>query len=196
MQSNCYIIVDDELKHCFVVDPASEKSLREIAFINDAHLLLDYIILTHEHTDHTWGVNALLERFNPIVICSADCKKFLPKECLAYFSFYYDDPNYEYRVARIDYTTEELGNQLIWNNRVIHFFNTPGHSYGSICISISDKLFTGDTIMLYKPYIHPKRGSMSQYKESVVRILAMFNQKTIIYPGHGDPFEIEQYVND
>ena len=59
MTSNCYVVYDEVTKGCLVIDPASEKSLREIQFIEERGLSLDYIILTHEHTDHNWGVNSL-----------------------------------------------------------------------------------------------------------------------------------------
>ena len=63
MTSNCYVVYDDETRGCLVIDPASEKSLREMDLIETLHLSLDYIIITHEHTDHNWGVNALHNLF-------------------------------------------------------------------------------------------------------------------------------------
>ena len=90
MSSNCYLVVDEASRHCICIDPASEKSLREIENIENDGLTLDYIILTHEHTDHTWGCNALVERFGAKVICSETCKQNLSKEFQAYFLLYYD----------------------------------------------------------------------------------------------------------
>ncbi len=55
MSSNCFIVYDEVTKHGVVVDPGSEKSEREQCFIKEKDLVIDYIILTHEHTDHTWG---------------------------------------------------------------------------------------------------------------------------------------------
>ena len=93
MTSNCYLVVDEESEHCVCIDPASEKSEREIAYIKNNGILLDYIILTHEHTDHTWGVNALLERFpSAKVICSERCKLALAKEAKICFLFFMIGP--------------------------------------------------------------------------------------------------------
>ena len=76
MSSNSYLVVDEVSKHCICIDPASEKSLQEVARIEENELILDYILLTHEHTDHTWGVNALLKRYPKVeVICSEICKQ-------------------------------------------------------------------------------------------------------------------------
>ncbi len=195
MKSNCYIIVDNIAKHCIVVDPASEKSLNEIAFINDNSLVLDYIILTHEHTDHTWGVNALLEAFTEAkILCSQACKDELPKADQAYFSLYMDDPNYEYHVKRVDITIEDLRWTLVWQNHTVRFIPTPGHSIASMCFSLDDCLFTGDTIMQFKKvYINKKTGSWNVWISSVEKIVTLFKGDTLIYPGHGATFLLKEY---
>lgn len=194
MSSNCYLVVDEASKHCICIDPASEKSLSEIEFIETNELTLDYIILTHEHTDHTWGVNALVNRFQPQIICSEICKHNLGQEFQAYFLLYYDNPDYHYTVCHIDKTTEDLGGRLDWLGYNIIFVPTPGHSMGSICIELEGMLFTGDTIMQAKPYINKRNGSMTLYYESKMKILKSYKTGTIIYPGHGDCFQLSNYI--
>jgi len=46
MTSNCYVVYDENTKRCIVIDPGSEKSLREIDFIDAHQLQLEYIIIT------------------------------------------------------------------------------------------------------------------------------------------------------
>lgn len=194
MSSNCYIVVDEDSRHCLCIDPASEKSEREIAYIEQDGLTLDYIILTHEHTDHTWGVNALKGRFfETKVICSEVCKQNLVKEFQAYFLLYYDNPDYQYNVCKVDETTEELDNRLIWQGREIKFVPTPGHSLGSICIDLEGQLFTGDAIMQSKPYINKRNGSKELFFESVKKIIDTYPAETLIYPGHGEVFQLKEY---
>lgn len=189
MTSNCYVVYDNDMKRCLVIDPASEKSFREIKFIEEKGLNIDYIILTHEHTDHTWGVNALVKQYpNVEVICSEICRQNLKKEFQAYFLFYYDDANYHYTVCKVDKTTEELRGVLMWQGYEIKFIPTPGHSIGSICILIDGLLFTGDTIMQAKPYINKRNGSKELFYDSRKKIVETFNPETPIYPGHGTPF--------
>lgn len=195
MTSNCYIVWDDVSKGAIVIDPASEHSLREIALIEENDLRLDYIILTHEHTDHTWGVNAIVQKFNPYVICSCACKESLPKAGDMYFRLYNDDPNYSYAVCRVDMTTEELNNKLMWDNKIIYFIPSPGHSAGSICIKIDDFLFSGDTLMQYKPYVNKKSGSIEVLKQSIEHLLSSRPDTTIVYPGHGEMFRLSDYTN-
>lgn len=194
MTSNCYIVVDEESKHCFCIDPASERSEREIAYIEQNGLALDYIFLTHEHTDHTWGVNALVERYSAVkVICSEICKQNLAKEFQAYFLFYYDNPDYQYTVCKVDNTVEELNGKLEWGYNTITFFPTPGHSMGSVCIFINGMLFTGDAIMQTKPYINKRNGSKELFFESAKRVIETFRPETMVYPGHGDVFLLNEY---
>lgn len=189
MSSNCYLVVDEESRHCFCIDPASEKSEREIAYIEQNVLTLDYIILTHEHTDHTWGVNALKDRYSQAkVICSEICKQNLAKEFQAYFLLYYDNPDYHYTVCKVDVTTEEMNDRLLWQGHEIRFVPTPGHSFGSICIDLEWRLFTGDAIMPSKPYINKRNGSKELFYESKTMIHNTYSGDTEVYPGQGDVF--------
>ncbi len=194
MTSNCYVVLDEESGHCLCIDPASEKSEREIAYIEQNGLTLDYIMLTHEHTDHTWGVNALKERFvETKVICSEVCRENLAKEFQAYFLLYYDNPDYEYTVCQVDETTEALGGHLLWQGHEITFVPTPGHSLGSICIDINGRLFTGDAIMQSKPYINKRNGSKVLFFESAKMILETYHAETLVCPGHGEAFQLKDY---
>lgn len=193
MSSNCYIVVDEASKHCICIDPASEKSLHEIEYIEKNGLALDYIILTHEHTDHTWGCNALVDKFTVKVICSEVCKHNLAKEFQAYFLLYYDNPDYHYTVCKVDKTTAELGDKLDWQGHRIEFIYTPGHSMGSICIEIDGMLFTGDAIMQAKPYINKRNGSKELFYESAQKILNDYPLDLFVYPGHGGRFQLKDY---
>lgn len=195
MTSNCYIVADEASKHCVCIDPASEKSLQEIEYIESNGFTLDYIILTHEHTDHTWGVNALIDKYPDVkVICSEQCKQALNKEAKVYFQLYYDNPDYLYNVRRVDFTTQEMGWCLKWSGQNISFIPTPGHSPGSICIAIDDSVFGGDTLMPFKPFIKKRNGgSMKQFQESVRKMVNSYPGDTLVYPGHGEVGIMEDY---
>lgn len=188
------MIVDEASKHCICIDPASEKSLCEIEYIEQYGLTLDYILLSHEHTDHTWGVNALIDVYpSAKVLCSEACKHNLAKEFQAYFLLYYDNIDYNYTVCNVDLTTEQLGHKLQWNGYEVESINTPGHSYGSVCYLIEGMLFTGDTILQSKPYINKRNGSRDDFKKSVRLLLDRFDGNQFIYPGHGEPFLLNEW---
>jgi len=104
MSSNCYVIFDDtQYKGCIVVDPGTEKCDQLLNFFKKTNLYPEYVFLTHEHTDHTWGCNTLIEKFDCKIVCSAACNTALPFEGCMYFQFYYDNPNYEYNVKKSGY---------------------------------------------------------------------------------------------
>lgn len=193
MTSNCYVVYDEDTKLCLTIDPASEKSLREIQLIEEKRLVLDYIIITHEHTDHNWGVNSLREHFpDAKLVCSELCNKYVKKTNRAYFLFYYDDPGYRYEIAPADIQINE-DCYLDWNGQQITFVMTPGHSYGSMCVNIGDMLFTGDTIMPYKPYFNGRDSNEDDWKKSVKLIVSEFSPYKKVYPGHGEPFFLKEY---
>ena len=192
MSSNCYVVSDEVTKSCIIIDPGSEKSKREIEYIESIQLKPVYIILTHEHSDHTWGCNALIDKYDVKLICSEACKKELPVSLQSYFRLYYDDPFYFYVVKRVDITIEELNYELTWAGHHVMFISTPGHSRGSICFTIDKILFTGDTIMQCKPFLNKRDGSKIDYVQSVEKIHNFFNSSTHVYPGHADIFLLKE----
>jgi len=187
MSSNCYLVIDEESKHCLCIDPASEKSLREIEYIEANGLTLDYILLTHEHADHTWGANALKEKYpSSKIVCSELCNKYAKKASKAYFLLYYDRKGYKYELLPADIIIKSLEDELMWQEHFISFLITPGHSYGSMCIDIDEKLFTGDTIMPFKPYFNGRDSKEEDWIKAIGKIDACYPRETSVYPGHGE----------
>lgn len=187
MSSNCYLVIDEESRHCLCIDPASEKSLREIDYIETNKLTLDYILLTHEHVDHTWGANALKKHYpNSKIVCSELCDKYAKKASKAYFLLYYDRKGYRYELLSSDGIIKTDSDVLKWQGLSICFLITPGHSYGSICIDVEGKLFTGDTIMPFKPYFNGRDSKEEDWTNSISKIDACYPSETMIYPGHGE----------
>lgn len=194
MTSNCYIVVDEESKRCIVIDPGSVESKREIEYIKSNGLTADFIIISHEHTDHNWGVNSLRETFPDIkLICSEECSKHVAVANKAYFLFYYDDPTYSYEIAPADILIKKSIERFVWSNHVIEFYFTPGHSFGSMCIKIDDMLFTGDTIMPFPPYFNGRDSNRDDWEESIPFILRYCTGDMIIKPGHGEPLSVNEW---
>lgn len=196
MASNCYVVVDEERGHCLCIDPASEKSEKEIAFIEQNGLTLDYIILTHEHTDHNWGVNALKQYFPcSLLVCSELCNRYVKNTNHAYFLLYFDDPDYRYEIPPADVIINS-DYRIKWYENQIVFVITPGHSYGSMCIDINGNLFTGDTIMPYKPYFNGRDSNQDDWAASIERMAALYQPINNIYPGHGDVLRFDEWLKN
>lgn len=197
MTSNCYLVVGEDFKRCIVVDPGSEKSEREISFIQERQLKLDYVLVTHEHSDHNWGVNALIEFFpDAKLVCSEECAKRVNKLYKAYFLLYYDDPTYRYDLREPDILIKSDDDTLEWNGHKLEFILTPGHSYGSMCIKLDKMLFTGDTIMPSKPYFNGRDSNRDDWRESVKRLQQIIPLETIICPGHGDSLTFKEWLKN
>lgn len=194
MTSNCFVVYDDSTLRCIVIDPGSEKSLKEIEFIEGHHLSLDFIIMTHEHTDHNWGVNALRDKYKSArLVCSEFCNIFVKKTSRFYFLFYYNNPDYKYEIETADIIISKQEESMEWDGRQIHFMMTPGHSHGSMCVDIDNMLFSGDTIMPAKPYFNGRDSNEQEWKESVEKVMRCYNQNIMVYPGHGDQLTLEEW---
>ncbi len=195
MSSNCFVVFDDNTKRAIVIDPGSEKSDKEIAFIEDNQLEVDYIILTHEHTDHNWGVNSLKIKYPNIkLVCSDICDRLVKKSNRVFFSFYYDNPDYIYIIDSADILIKSDIDTLKWNNLTIHFVMTPGHSKASICIEIEGLLFTGDTIMPFPRYLNKKDGNEDDWKKTIAKKESYYSKDVIIYPGHGEILTLGEWI--
>ena len=196
MTSNCYIVADEESKHCLCIDPASEKSEREIEYIEQNGFTLDDIIVTHEHTDHTWGVNTLKEKYPEAkLLCSELCDKYAKQSSKAYFLFYYGEKGYRYELMPADILIND-DIFINWHNSQIGFLLTPGHSKGSMCIDINGRLFSGDTIMPYPSHLNKRDSSIPDLRESIEKITRLYRPETIIMPGHGDTITLRDWLNN
>lgn len=75
--------------------------------------------------------------------------------------------------------------------RVLH---TPGHTQGSTCFLLGEKLFTGDHLLrMYTPNVGATDVTaeklLGRFLQSLEKILALPNAENLeIYPGHGRPW--------
>ncbi len=197
MHSNCYIVVNWASSSCIIIDPASEKSEREIDYIEKNKFHLDYIILTHEHSDHTWGANALKEKFpSAKLVCSEFCEKYAKKSSKAYFLLYYDKKGYKYELKPADIIINSDKDVIKWFDHEIHFVMTPGHSYGSMCIDIDTFLFTGDTVMPFDAYFNGRDSNESDWLQSIQLLKSRYPMDTVIYPGHGGSLTLAEWFHN
>ena len=59
LQTNCYLLIDEETKCAALIDPGDEAE-KLLALIKSEGVTLKYILLTHGHRDHTLGGVTLL----------------------------------------------------------------------------------------------------------------------------------------
>lgn len=194
MPSNAYLIIDDTETRCIVIDPGTKYQKDIIDFINKNNLELDYIFLTHEHFDHCWGVNSLLEFFPTAkVVATKLCAEWISTP-MNYFNKLYFDSDEFYAVKKVDLCLEDIGWEINWDSVCIRFIDAKGHSNKGVCLNIGNALFTGDTLLLNtKPFLKKKYGaSFDELKRTVINMFNTFKDNTIVYPGHGMHFYLKE----
>ncbi len=191
--SNTYMLYEEGTGSCVVIDPGSKDCSSLMRRIDELGMRAEYILLTHEHFDHIWSCNAIIEKYGARLICSHTCKEKIAIPQNYYNKLYYNDKAY-YSIDNVYKTVEELGFHFEFDGMKFHFLLTPGHSSSSICIETEKGIFTGDTLMNgFKPLILKRHeGSKTDFRKSVEFLFDCYSEATVIYPGHGDPFEIHE----
>ena len=196
LDSNCYVLERDS--HAIVIDPGCVDISSVVGYIAQRALVVDYIILTHEHIDHVQGVKRLAEQYGVEVIASAECIEALADPRLNLSAEYPGVEPQNYLPDRI-ITIDSLGGHLVWNGVEFRFFATRGHSAGSICIAISDVLFSGDTLLeKIKTYTTAPNSSIVELRDSFELIKSSFSSQLMVCPGHGTPFtlkDVEPFID-
>lgn len=192
--SNCFVISDKTFGNdCVIVDPGSKSDKKLFAFLNEEQLKPQYIILTHEHFDHCWGVNKLVEKYQTPIICSelcAECIQFEKRNC----SVFYDN-NERFTITSKAISIESLNSVLPFAGTDFCFFSSPGHTDASICFTIDKNLFTGDTLIQgLRTVTKLPTGSSFKLKQTLEDIAQMQGKEYTVYPGHGDIFRLDGYI--
>ncbi len=188
IDSNCYVLYQTGYSNCLVIDPGTADCNDLIQFLDEHQLVPQYSILTHEHFDHIWGVNQLKDRYNSKIVCSQSCAEKITNK-KKNMSVFYDQVGFETYPA--DLVIEEIENVLVWNNIRLEFFETRGHTNGSVCILIDNILFTGDTIIRgYKTITKLPGGNIPELSKSIEMISSVLNYPVNCKPGHHNDFII------
>ncbi len=191
--SNCFVIYDkSESTNCIIVDPGTKDIEELIAYIFVEELSPVYIILTHEHFDHCWSVNDLMERYHIPVICSAlcgECIKHEKRNCSVFYE------NTEAFVIDTDtISVESLNFVQPFGNYEIRFFMTPGHTDASISFTIGKCLFTGDALIKdMRTVTKLPTGSRTKLKDTVEKYRELQGKGYKVCAGHGETFLLDGY---
>lgn len=172
-QTNCYVLYKDY--KAMIIDPGySSKEIED--FLLNNGIVLESVFITHGHFDHVGGVNSLKKKYPNITV-------YAPKKD-AYW--YMRDPrNKIYEDIMVDkYVTEK--DIINFQGVIFKIIETPGHTYGSVCLYADKVLFSGDTLFYHSVgrtdlYL----GDAKALFESVKNKLFALPDDTIVYPGHG-----------
>ncbi|MBI4845433.1 MAG: MBL fold metallo-hydrolase [Candidatus Omnitrophica bacterium] len=176
LRTNCYLLADSFSRKAVIIDPGAQSELIA-SVISTKKLIPVAIVLTHGHFDH---IGAVSDFDLPVYIYGDEIKLLKNSQDNLQYDFGYSiSPDCEIKV---------LGNndQISVGDLILDVIHTPGHTPGGICLKVDGILFTGDT--LFKQGVGRTDlpgGSYSQLVESLKNKIMIFDERTIIYPGHG-----------
>ena len=182
---NAFVIYLSHSSDCVVIDPGLEPE-KIIAYLDAQHLNLVAILLTHGHSDHIGGVDALMQRSSEcdLVIGENEVSKLTdPMENLSpMFGFDLIAPAASVTVADGD-TYSAAG--IEFEVREI-----PGHTTGHVVFLIKDRVpmlgFVGDVIFSGSiGRTDFPGGSMEALVHGIHNKLFTLPDDTLLYSGHG-----------
>ena len=193
MGQNTYVVIDEESKTAVVIDAgASIDAIEEHLNMFTIRPDVKAVLLTHAHFDHIRNVDAYIKKYG--------CKAYICE--LGKDMLYDKDKNLSYIdeepfviKAKKDIATFVDGDTLTFGNLDFICYNTPGHSVDSSCFSITDNLFTGDTVFK----VGVGRTDMISGNEDVLKISLTRLRDEIaqdvnhFYAGHGPNFDKDDF---
>jgi glyoxylase-like metal-dependent hydrolase (beta-lactamase superfamily II) len=160
--TNSYIMTCLKTGERIVVDAPgdAEKILSQLQQTHPT-----YILMTHNHMDHTGALAKLKSALNvPIAAHTADADR-LP-------------------VAQDMLLTD--GDGVTFGNIRLAVMHTPGHTPGSLCFYTEGYLISGDTLFPDGPGKTGSPAAFEQIVESLKNKIFSLPDDTQVFPGHGD----------
>lgn len=177
--ANCYGILTE--KAAIVVDPG--KYTLEIAqFLKNNADKTRLILITHAHYDHISGALQLRQETG-VKIAIGKNEEFALSDCAFNLSGRFTP---EIPAFNADYTIEDE-EEFTVGDVTVKAFETLGHTVGGMCYLINDCLFSGD-MLFYETVgrVDLPGGNMGDMKESLDRMMWLFDDSIKVYSGHGD----------
>ncbi len=179
LETNCYVVVNEETLACVVIDPGDESNTI-MDYIESNRLKCEAILLTHGHFDHVGAVNEILEQ--------TGCALYINPR----------DEGYEVGKSGVKFKMPEGGKYYDDGDVIVEaglefkVLATPGHTPGSVCLICGDALFTGDTLFRGScGRTDLPGGSMREEMRSLKKICQLEGDFEV-YPGHMDSSTLER----
>lgn len=177
---NCYLVIDEETRKAFIVDPGGESKQLE-SYVKAHEIEPEYIILTHGHGDHIGGVPDYRSHFPGIKVAAHEEEKAMLLDPKLNHSRQTCGKAISIEADR--YVKD--GDTLSVGTMTLKFLFTPGHTPGGMCIYTGKSLFSGDTLFARSVGRTDFPGSsFAALKESIQKKLFTLPDDTAVYPGH------------
>jgi len=197
VQTNCYIVSNEETKEAIVVDPADQADKIE-QYLKANDLVCKGILLTHGHFDHIMAAAQLAASTGAKIHAQEEEAGLLEDPMLNASIQFRQECSLVPEVLLKDQEVLQLAGFTV---KVIH---TPGHTAGGACYYFVGHgvLFSGDTLFREDigRYDLPT-GDGKVLVESINSKLMLLEDQVVVYPGHGAPTTIgherdnNRYIN-
>lgn len=178
MQTNCYLVYDEDIKEAIIVDPgASPRMIKDVVGAEGVKPVA--IFLTHAHLDHIGALKKIKEEYNIPIYIHTDEELVLQKPA-------YNLSNQGYELHEEDVRLVD-GQELVIGGMNIKVIHTPGHTPGSACYYFPDahSLLSGDTMFCCSwGRTDFPGGSEMAIMRSIREKLLTLPENTDVYPGH------------
>lgn len=179
LETNCYVVVNEETLACVVIDPGDESNAI-MDYIESNRLSCEAVMLTHGHFDHVGAVNEILDQ--------TGCALYINPR----------DEGYEVGMSGMKFKMPEGGKYYDDGDIIVEaglefkVLATPGHTPGSVCLICGGALFTGDTLFRGScGRADLPGGSMREEMRSLKKICELEGDYEV-YPGHMDSSSLER----
>lgn len=181
VQTNCYIVYNEEIKEAVVIDPGDEAE-RITADCRKLGVEVKAILLTHGHFDHVMAVPDLKETWNVSVYAyEKEVGLLLDEAYNLSEQFIREKVSVKTDIALQDRAKFDM------IGYTFELIATPGHTAGSCCYYIESEktLFSGDTLFegSYGRVDFPGSSSTDML-HSVAEVLLDLPDEVKVYPGH------------
>lgn len=203
INSNMYILAENGF--ALVVDPHYSEAA--FAYLQENQVSEILILLTHEHFDHTSGVNWFRENFKVRLVCQQNAmsprsQRLCNRPTVVSLMLRDKDMNkeadeLEMKYPPYTYTAEETFDdalELVWNGHKLRLESIPGHSPASCLILLDEKVFfTGDSLVpdTVATTRWPGSSTETYYRDTLPK-LKRIPDSAYIFPGHGTPVEMKR----
>ncbi len=206
VDSNMFFIPDGETGIIF--DPNENNELLKVFEQYGTKRIM--IVLTHEHYDHTNGTPWLQSMIESQLFCHADCASAIATErgnepklvSIVLAARDAEDGGHRYKdfkasmkhyTLQADITYDRVYDLEVGNIQ-LRCYSMPGHTPGSSIYLLGDKyVFTGDSLIQNTPTILRFRESNKAVFEAKTRpFLKSLDKNMLVFPGHGEPFKINE----
>lgn len=178
MVNFCYLIGDRETRECVVVDPAWDVAgLVDLARGDDMEIV--GALATHYHPDHVGGdlFGHSIEgvaRLQEIRAVPIHCNRAEAKGVRVVTG-----------LSESDIRGHDGGDVLEIGKVRIEMLHTPGHTPGSQCFLVENRLVSGDTLFVQGcGRVDLPGGDPEEMYRTLSQRLAKLPDNTVLYPGH------------